>query len=207
MFATEFRALFIFALCLISACEGTMETEPKTDHAELAEMYRVDQAVRTGDMQNWAVISENDRRRRERVQVLLASDSLQTANDYYHAAMIFQHGEDSTAYRMARELAQQAVALDSTHGDALWMTAAAGDRYLLSVGEPQHYGTQFMIYLDMWYLQRIDTAAVTDAERRRVGTRTLDEIEAFLAEQNGEPRGLNIVPDSVLIAMGKMPPD
>lgn len=132
---------------------------------------------------------------------MMEADSLVTANDYYHAAMIFQHGSDSVAYKLAWDLAEIAVTLDSTHYSALWLTAAAQDRYLLSIGKRQVYGTQFMVYTDVWYLQVIDQSAVSDADRQCKGTRTLSEIEAFLSEQNGKDLGLNIVPDSILKTM------
>ena len=47
------------------------------------------------------------------------------------------------------------------------------------------------------YLQKIDTTQVSDAERRKYGIRTLLEIRAYLTQQNGEDRGLLVLPDSI----------
>ncbi len=192
------------AAVICCACSQTSDQLPYQDNVELANLYQADQADRSGSIEDWTIVSENDRKRRARVLEMLEADSLVTANDYYHAAMVFQHGEDSVAYKLAWDLAEKAVSLDSIHTKALWLTAAAADRYLLSIDKLQIYGTQFMIYLDVWYLQRIDPEAVSDADRQGKGTRTLQEIEAFLAEQNGEDRGLNIVPDSILSAIQGM---
>jgi TonB family protein len=83
------------------------------------------------------------------------------------------------------------------HEPARWLAAAALDRHLLSTGEPQQYGTQFQIRDSTWYLSPIDTAAVSDAERRRAGARTLDEIRAYLARQNGTAMGSLVPPPKV----------
>ena len=165
-------------------------------------MYAADQGDRSSGDIDWARVSRRDSARRASTLALLAADGLRTAPDYYHAAMIFQHGSDSTDYRRAHQLATRSVALDSTNPESRWLVAAALDRYLLSIGEPQCYGTQSISFGDgPTYLQPIDAACVTDAERARAGARTLAETRAYLAEVNGTDRGLLIVPDSLLARM------
>lgn len=68
---------------------------------------------------------------------------------------------------------------------ARWLAAAALDRSLVSQGRPQRYGTQFTERDGRLYLAPMDSLAVTDAERLRVGARTLDGIRAYLRERNG----------------------
>ena len=165
----------------------------------MAELYAADQADRSTELKGPSEMIARDSARRSRTLELIRADSLGTAGDYYHAAMIFQHGRDSAAYRRAHELAARSVELDSTRAESRWLVAASLDRYLLSVDRPQCYGTQTISFGDgPTYLQPIDTACVTDAERRRVGAETLAEIRDRLTEVNGEDRGLSIVPDSLL---------
>jgi len=115
--------------------------------------------------------------------------------------MILQHGGDSTAYRQAYELSRRSVELDSTNGDARWLTVASYDRYLLSKGQAQWYGTQYLTLNGTTYLRPIDTTQVSDAERRQYGLRTLSAIRAYLTEQNGEDRGLLVLPDSIKVTI------
>ena len=203
------RRFFLLTVmaCWLLACSGCSspqsdatdkdETPLHLDNAELAELYRQDQAERQVEEIDWEVLLVRDRQRKSRVQELLAADSVVTAGDHYHAAMILQHGGDSTAYRQAYELSRRSVELDSTNGSARWLTLASYDRYLLSKGQAQWYGTQYLGINGTMYLQKIDTTQVSDAERRKYGIKTLSEIRAFLTEQNGEDRGLLVLPDSI----------
>nr|WP_240978687.1 energy transducer TonB [Longimicrobium terrae] len=72
---------------------------------------------------------------------------------------------------------------------ARWLAAASLDRWLLSTGQPQRYGTQYLEQGGRTYLQPIDSTAVTDEERRRAGVETLDGIRARLARVNGTAEG------------------
>ena len=66
------------------------------DNKELRRMYNEDQGDRSAhDARtiDWAVVAPRDRARRDRVRAILAEGRLVTANDYYHAGMIFQHGK------------------------------------------------------------------------------------------------------------------
>jgi hypothetical protein len=193
-----------FLACLTSCSSDAERDNPNkldaaSDNAELAQLYQQDQAERQVPDIDWTALLKRDGERQDRVGELFAADSLVTANDFYHAAMILQHGADSISYRHAYELAQRSVGLDSTNENARWLTAAARDRYLLSIDEAQWYGTQLLILNGITYLQRIDTTKVTDADRARLGAQTLDEIRASLTEANGEDRGLLQVPDSLKI--------
>ena len=50
------------------------------------------------------VVAPRDRARQSRVKVLFAANGLTTANDYYHAAMILQHGDAPEDFLLAHEL-------------------------------------------------------------------------------------------------------
>ncbi len=63
-------------------------------------------------------------------------------------AFLFQHGQNSDDYKNAFDLASDALA--KGHGDAAWLSAAAEDRYLLSIGQKQKWGTQFIQHGNEW---------------------------------------------------------
>lgn len=122
------------------------------------------------------------------VDSVLAADGARTANDFYHAAMIYQHGADTTSYRRAYDLATRAVELDPNHVDAKWLSAAAWDRYLDASGRRQWYGTQYRCDEDgLRYLLPVDEGRVSDDERRALGVRTLAEAKALEGTECGSP--------------------
>lgn len=172
------------AVVFLSATLGACALLPRAqDNPGLAELYRQDQEDRRGVVAWTAETDARDADRRRMVRALLAGGHARTAADYYHAAMVLQHGSEPADFQRAHELATTAERMGSV--PARWLSAATLDRWLLSQGQPQRYGTQFTDVGGVWYLDRMDTLAVTDAERRRAGARTLDEIRAFLREKNG----------------------
>jgi len=158
-----------------------------TVNRELYNLFQADQADRHGEV-DWKVVSPRDAARRARVQEMIDEGLLEARDDFVHAAFIFQHGADSTSYRIAHELAMTAVALDSTYMGARWIAAAAKDRYLHSVGLPQIYGTQLHMVNGAWTLSPFDTTAVTDAERARWGVPPLARQRAWERQMNARMR-------------------
>ena len=159
-------------------------------------MYEVDQSARKVEKIDWTTLHKQDSARRVEVYEMIKQNKLLTPNDYFHAAMIFQHGNDSTSYKMAWDYSKKASRMDTTNKYVLWLSAASYDRYLLSIGKPQIYGTQFIVIDNKYYLSEFDSTRVTDSERRYYGSRTLQEIREFLTKQNGEDKGLLIFPKS-----------
>jgi len=82
-----------------------------------------------------------DARRRKEVRRLLADGKVQSGEDYYYAAFIFQHGQKPPDYLLAHVLAVTAVS--KGFHLAIWLSAASLDRYLHSIRQPQIFGTQF----------------------------------------------------------------
>lgn len=113
---------------------------------ELAALYAADQRERAdhpaAGTPAYRELRERDQQRRERVSELVALDALSTAEDYYHAAMIFQHGDSVDDAWQAHVLARKSAELG--HDRARWLAAAALDRWLMYQGQPQKYGTQFV---------------------------------------------------------------
>jgi hypothetical protein len=168
---------------VVTKCSEAREAYMTSIHAELLEMFEADQADRRGEI-DWEEVAPRDEARRARAMELVEAGKLKARDDLVHAAFIFQHGADSTSYRMAHELAMKAVALDSTYMSARWIAAAAKDRYLQSIGLPQIYGTQFLLVDGTWTLEPIDTTVVSDAERARWGVPPLARQRARAAKMN-----------------------
>jgi len=171
------------------------QDKPK-DSQELIEIYKNDQADRQTGNIDWEIVSKKDSLREVRIYQLLDSNKVQTSLDYHNAAMIFQHGGDSTAYGMAVKLMRKSIELDSTANK--WLLAAAIDRYLLSKNEPQIYGTQYQKFGkdEPWQLGKMDTTKISDAERIEYGVETL-------AQQREKVKQMNRKKLSELLANGK----
>lgn len=169
---------------VVDACHDAREAYLGTINRELYELFQADQADRQGDT-DWSVVGPRDEARRARTLEIVNAGRLTARDDFIHAAFIFQHGADSTSYRRANELAMRAVAIDSTSMRARWIAAATKDRYLMSVGRAQIYGTQYTRGADgLWTQAPYDTTAISDEERARWGVRSR-------AEQRARLRGMN----------------
>ena len=104
--------------------------------------------------------------------------------------MILQHGSEPADYELAHELAVKAAELrPSPELPARWLAAATKDRYLLSLGEKQWFGTQYTVEDGVWTLLPIDEDAVSDEERRAWDVPTLEETRQALAERNRDDDG------------------
>lgn len=177
----------VFAIILLSAFSCNKKSDKKSevilDNEELIEIYNADQADRQTQPIDWNIVSKNDSLREVRIYELLDSNKVRTSLDYHNAAMIFQHGGDSIAYGMAVKLMRKSIELDSTANK--WLLAAAIDRYLLSKGELQIYGTQYWKMKDQsWELREIDTTKITDAERIEYGVETLAQQRENVKRMN-----------------------
>lgn len=154
-------------------------------HIELRKIYEEDQNDRKAapDAIDWSVVKPRDIARFQRVRELEASAQLRTADDYYHAAMIMQHGEDESSYAEANRLAARAVAVDPTFVKARWLAAASRDRYLMARGEPQYYGTQYKRIDGKWILWPADPRA-TDRERAAWCVEPIESARKHAAKMN-----------------------
>lgn len=177
---------------LLSASVAQQNTSPESarkDNDELRAIYQADQAAREnliGTVGNEAVttLMNADRMRRARVLELSTDGGLNTGADYYHAAMILQHGEDATDSLLAHELAVAAIVLGDTR--AISLAAAAEDRFLRRIGRSQRFGTQFSSargFAGPWTLDPIEEG-VTDALRKVMNRESLSEAERRLEMLN-----------------------
>jgi len=189
-------ALLALASCKQESNPAISEAhEQAPDNTELIKIYQNDQADRQTDNIDWSAVSQRDNARQKRVYELLDSNKVKTSQDYQHAAMVFQHGNDSVAYGMAVKLMRKSIELDSTANK--WLLAAAIDRNLLSRNKPQIYGTQYQKMGDEpWKLGDMDTTRISDAERIEYGVETL-------AQQREKVKNMNSKNLAELTAAGK----
>lgn len=157
----------------VKKVEVNSDSYDKKNNSELRALVEADQAARQNipDMQEtpeerkafWKKTSADDAERRARVAEIVAAGGAKTGDDYYAAAMVYQHGAELADFARAREYAAKAVELGDEGGR--WLAAAAWDRWLVNAGYPQRFGTQYLCNPDC-ELQEWDEST-TDEERAR----------------------------------------
>ena len=131
-------------MCVVLATTSAGPPRAPGDNEEAARLYKEDQADRTpppGRPIDWSAVLPRDRAREARIKELYRSDDLRTGADYYHAAMILQHAPAPEDYLLAHEFC--VVAVSQGEKRALWLAAATEDRFLMALGRPQRFGTQY----------------------------------------------------------------
>lgn len=173
-------AAALLAVGALSAAAGAFAT-PAPDNPRLAMLAQEDQADRADPATRADVprLRDRDTQRREAVLALVRDGQLHSAADYYSAALVMQHGLTADDFRLAHALATLATVLDPDNGAAKWLVAASWDRLLMRSGQPQWYGTQFTRDAQgHWHLYPVAPGAVSDADRARLGLRTLEAAKA-----------------------------
>lgn len=137
-YSVGFQRPFILVLLALTTLSLSATNTNSRQHGQpsksaLRKIYDQDQQNRN-DM-------AGDARRRAQVRQLIAQNKVQTGEDYYYAAFIFQHGQTPQDYLYAHVLAT--TALGKGFAPAKWLSAATLDRYLRSIQQPQIFGTQF----------------------------------------------------------------
>lgn len=146
---------------------------------ELAELYyqsngverRYERASLEEQARNVSFIDAAYRRHVRTLQVLLKKGGvLQDGEDFYHAAVIYSRSNESEHLAMAHMLALQAAALGfnghTGMPSPLFIAACARDKWLISVGLQQDFGTQFERDPESGKMRQLPTnPRVTDAER------------------------------------------
>ncbi len=117
---------------------------PETDNLRLDELYAADQKDREKVYSSPEEIEElkgRDHDRRRELVEMIGQGAVNTSNDLYHAAVLFLHGTEPKEFLAAHRMAT--IASINGHRPARWLSAASLDRFLMSIGLPQTYGTQF----------------------------------------------------------------
>jgi hypothetical protein len=111
--------------------------------------------------------------RRSRVEIMLKRGQVRTAEDYFHAAAIFHHGERLEHWAQAHLLARTAAEMGYRPGR--YQAAAAYDRWLMRQGLPQKYGTNSVEDGDYWRIWDVDPHT-TDSERAQWDVPPMDGL-------------------------------
>jgi len=143
---------------------------------------------------------EADWRRRARALALLETDALRDPRSFDHAALLFQHGTDPEDYVRARELALLACFHRATYGN---MPMLAEDRFLLAIGQPQRFGTQFgpdghpkhsvqtVGAFAVTDLFRLDVCVASLANAAQAPARTQQRLAQAMTVRDGKPHWLD----------------
>lgn len=145
----------------------------------LEDLYKADQ----NDRKNWKWDSTNflkevrkrDKDRRTEVKWLLEQEKGLNGKDYCHGAMIYQHGDSKSDYKKANLLTKKAV--QKGYDPAKWLYAASLDRYLVSQGKSQKYGTQYKRNKNGKYELFPLDLTVTDLQRKELNVPTISEMK------------------------------
>ena len=167
--------------------EAASVVQAPKDNEELSRLHDQDQADRTppdGRSIDWAVVAPRDKARLKRVKEMYVHNLLQTADDYYHAALVLQHGDTADDPLLAHEFCVIAISKGKNDREAKWLAAASEDRFLMNIGRPQRFGTQYRS--DEGGPMRVYEVGpgVTDETRRAMGVPSLAEAKAHEAEMN-----------------------
>jgi len=163
---------------------------PEVDNAELARMYEEDQADRKpadGKSIDWSVVNPRDKAREKRAKEIYLANGLRTGADYYHVAMILQHAELPEDYLLAHELC--IVAIAKGEENARWLAAATEDRFLMNIGRPQRFATQYRSDGPSAEFKLYTVGpGVTDELRRALNVPTLAKAKEREAAFNQKPK-------------------
>jgi hypothetical protein len=174
-----------------------MDSSIGINNPELARLYRDDQSDRQtlpGKSIDWNTVGPRDKARQARVKELYKADQLHTGDDFYHAAMVLQHGQVPEDFLLCHELCVAAII--GGNKDARWLAAASEDRFLMNINRPQRFGTQFRSLGDapMTLYQTDD--GVTDALRQLIGVPPLAKAKEKEARMNEMWKLQNHSPDT-----------
>ena len=121
--------------------------------------------------------------RHARVAEIMAGGGAKAADDYFHAASVLQSSDQAEGQKNAHEWALEASRLDPAHPRARWLAAFSEDRYLVSTGKPQKYGTQYTKKDGVWVLHDVDPS-ITDQERAKWDIPPLADAQARAKKMN-----------------------
>jgi hypothetical protein len=197
VFILAWRAL----ICQTTSAAGNKPTVPKLSdvNPELLQLVVEDQWDRGNDMfggrqvknpetLDWKEIGTHDDQRHAAVRKMLTAGRIQSAQEYYFGALIFQHSSKPEDLMLAHVLAVTAVGKGST--EAKYMAAATLDRYLTTIKQPQVFGTQFFRRPgeQTSTMEPYDRRILSDGERAIWCVMPVSEQNRILKDvQNGKP--------------------
>lgn len=172
---------------IVEKCRKNWLQPLGSSNSELAMMVEEDQFDRTEQQKANPEVETRDAHRLRQAKKFVKEGKVKTALDYYHAALIFQHGKQAAEYKQAHDLALKALDLNPDLRDARWLAAASMDRWLWAKGKAQIYGTQMQKVDGKWTLAPFDEQAVSDSDRRKMNVPILKVLKAQIQERNQTP--------------------
>ena len=158
-----------------------------SENQELALLYVEDQTGRTAvgsDIVAASNLGADDLTRRTRVKQIYAENALKTGSDFYHAALILQHGYTADDYLLAHEFS--VIALSKGEMRAKWLAAATEDRFLMQLKRPQRFGTQFFQLPEGKWEMYTTSDGVSDYLRSQLDVPTIAEAVRKQGHLNGD---------------------
>jgi hypothetical protein len=133
---------------------------------ELLSLYKADRQERVDQPKahtaEYKAMRLRDLKRRGRVMEVFMEGEVHTAEDYFHAAQIMNHGDMPEDAENAHRFALRSSEMG--HRPARWLAAASYDRWQMYQGKPQKYGTNYVFDGFRDRLWDVDPET-TDAER------------------------------------------
>jgi len=148
-----FSAIAVWTLvAAANQCPGQKPNEKPNDASRASpalsvvhELYVEDQKDRHAehrDASYWKGVNTRDAARRDAVKELIANQRVISGEDFYDAAVIYQHGRSAGDYLLAHILAMESMAKGYSQSKAI--AAASLDRYLVMIKQSQVFGTQYL---------------------------------------------------------------
>jgi hypothetical protein len=136
------KSLVVFGSILLSGCIGAREQfnvlacRPD-DNVQICDLVKVDQAMRNNPDQ------QNEDAARQQILRSFENKAVRTEGDFYRSALLFQHSVSERDVLVAHAIALAGMAKIPKSQALSRMSALTLDRYLLTIGKPQIYRTQF----------------------------------------------------------------
>lgn len=182
--------LFLSAFSLIPVSTSLASTpvgcsqdadKQKLRSIELQTLAKEDQDDRKDpNTVDWSKVQPRDEARRKRVGEIFGEGCITTANDYSAAALIYQHGAIPDHYFQAFLWSKKASELGNS-----WekhSVANGIDRYLVSIGHKQLFGTQFSKKTDstLWCIEPLEKSFPDSRRMEYLNMNLGDNIAFFL---------------------------
>ncbi|PVY40726.1 hypothetical protein [Pontibacter virosus] len=115
---------------------------------KLAYAYETDQADRMTLKTYFSLFDDSmanrDSIRLAQVRQLYQEEQISLPIDKFYAAFVFHHSKKSELFEIAQKLAGEAAAVSELKDNYVvqWLARATYDRWMVSLGKPEKYGTQ-----------------------------------------------------------------
>ena len=119
--------------------------------------------------------------RNNKVQSIIESSELLVGEDYFHACIMFLHGDSKEDFWQAYKYGLGSIDLKCEK--AKRFAASAYDKWLMYQGKPQKFGLQYVpdgIRLKLWDLD----ITTTDEERKKWDVPPLEKLYGIVEEAN-----------------------